>query len=132
MQLTQEYVQKSTSTTLPRSPASESGWEAGVLIPAKRGAGPTSLRRSGELPAATAAFAWAFDVSRARRSALTAEARSGAWIHDREPGVADARGVGRLVVNSHAPIRSTTPEPRRSARPCRRTRAKPESARWPS
>ena len=61
MQFTHEYVQKSTSTTLPRSPASESGFDPGVLIhapmPAKSGAGPKSLRRSGESPAASAAFA---------------------------------------------------------------------------
>ncbi len=44
MQFTHEYVQKSTSTTFPRSLASESGFEPGVLIhaemPAKFGAGP--------------------------------------------------------------------------------------------
>ena len=44
MQFTQEYVQKSTSTTLPRSLRSESGCDPGVLIqvlmPAKSGAGP--------------------------------------------------------------------------------------------
>ena len=121
---------------MPRSLASESGCEPGVLIqalmPAKSGAGPKSLRRSGALPAASAAFECAFDVSRARRSDLTAEERSGLWIHERYPGVAAARRVGRFVVNSQAPSSSTTPEARRSARPCRRTRAKPETARWPS
>ena len=44
MQLTQEYVQKSTRTTLPRSCCSDSGLPPGVLIqavmPAKSGAGP--------------------------------------------------------------------------------------------
>ena len=40
----QEYVQKSTSTTLPRSCRSVSGWPPGVfshvLIPVNSGAGP--------------------------------------------------------------------------------------------
>ena len=44
MQFTHEYVQKSTSTTLPRRPVSESGRDPGVLIhlviPAKLGALP--------------------------------------------------------------------------------------------
>ena len=41
-----EYVQKSTSTTWPFSPAMVSGWSPGVLshlvMPAKAGAGPQS------------------------------------------------------------------------------------------
>ncbi len=43
-----EYVQKSTSTTLPRSSLSDSGWSPGVLnhavIPVKFGARPRSGR----------------------------------------------------------------------------------------
>ena len=39
--------------------------------------------------------------------------------------MAAASRVGRLVVNSHAPSRSTTPAARRSASPCRRRPARP-------
>jgi len=44
MQFTHEYVKKSTRTTLPRRPVSESGRDPGVLIhlviPVKSGAAP--------------------------------------------------------------------------------------------
>ena len=54
MQFTQEYVQKSTSTTLPRSLVSESGFEPGVLIhapiPWEVGRRPVVLQVVGRVP----------------------------------------------------------------------------------
>ena len=86
MQFTHEYVQKSTRTTLPRRPCSESGRAPGVLIhfviPVKSGAGPKFLSVSGELPAATAAGAFPADAVRWRRSPLIEWARSTRWIDD--------------------------------------------------